>query len=315
MTGLCRITRRGFTLIEVLVVCAIVALIIGLLLPAVQKVRESANRASCLNNLKQVGLALIHFHDSHGLLPGNGGWDGRQQISGANGQMTYVFTQDYAAARPWYWGIGDPERAVREQTGSWAYAVLPQLEQEAMYRNRSWSVPFKIYHCPSRRAAIAQMPADDQHGHYEGGGWAWGKTDYAANHRLVPFRIDYSAGQPSIPLKLSCKKLADILDGASQTVVAGEKAMDPAYYQTGSWFWDEPFFLGGSDSTARKGSRVIRDATESVMDARHNWGSAHPSGAHFVYADGSVRSLPHGTLGLKLLGLLTPNGGEVVSAP
>src|SRR5687767_4649850 len=98
--------RRGFTLIELLVVVAIIAILIGLLLPAVQKVREAAARAKCQNNLKQFGLALHHYHDARGRLPPGG---------------------SYNPSPPWAttWD-GDK--------GSWIVYTLPFLERDDLFR-------------------------------------------------------------------------------------------------------------------------------------------------------------------------------------
>ncbi len=258
--------RAGMTLIELLVVIGIIAILIGLLLPAVQKVREAASRMACANNLKQIGLAFQMYHDSYGTFPGNGGWDGQQFIYATDGSPTYVYTDNYGAPDPYYWGVGDPKRFGADQPGSWAFAILPYIEQKNIYDARAWTLPVKLYVCPSRRAAVALPAHNDDNAVYSGGGWAWGKTDYAANNLAVPNR---PAGLVS---------LAAFTDGTSHTLLVGEKAMDIDYYATGSWFWDEPFFLGGSDSTSRKGNVVMADARGSYLTARENWGSPHPAG-------------------------------------
>src|SRR5439155_16523915 len=95
--------RSGFTLIELLVVIAIIAILIGLLVPAVQQVRESANRTQCINNLKQMGVGFHNCHDTFKIFPG-GGWG-------------------------WDW-VGDPDRGVgRSQPGGWVYQLLPFVDQ------------------------------------------------------------------------------------------------------------------------------------------------------------------------------------------
>src|SRR5262249_58847202 len=112
-------------------------------------------------------------------------------------------------------------------------------EQEAMFRavtgpDPGWTKALPGYICPSRRAAVARVPPPDD---ARGGGWAWGKTDYAANFLVLPFRPRDG--------NTRCLRLADITDGTSHTALVGEKAMDPANYDTGSWYYDEPFFTGG----------------------------------------------------------------------
>src|SRR6266568_6807599 len=100
--------RRGFTLIELLVVIAIIGVLIALLLPAVQKVREAANRTQCANNLKQIGLAVHNFHDTYGVFPTQGGW---------------------WYAGPAYDSSGTP-LGYKYQTAGWLFQILPFIEQD-----------------------------------------------------------------------------------------------------------------------------------------------------------------------------------------
>ena len=138
-----------------------------------------------------------------------------------------------------------------------------------MHDARTWTLPVSLYICPSRRQPIALPAHDDARGAYVGGGWDWGKTDYAANAWVVPMRPR--------PLLHAW----DITDGLSYTLLAGEKAMDPDYYSTGSWYWDEPFFLGGSDSTSRKGNVLLRDNQGRLLPGPRELGFAAPLRGEF----------------------------------
>lgn len=297
----CRVSfkRSAFTLLELLVVLAVSASLLGLLLPAVQRARNAAARTQCLNNLKQIGLALHQHHDAYHVFPSNGGWDGQQTIVSTDGIPVQVTTQDAQLSYPYYWGVGMPGLLPQRQTGSWAYAILPFVEQQGMYSERAWTTPLTVYICPGRRGADAQQPQDDSYGTYEGGGWMWGKIDYAANARMMPNRP-------------CCLAFNAITDGTSTTILVGEKAMNPRLYAMPTWYWDEPFFLGGSDSTMRRGNRVLPDWPSLDLQFQDNWGSAHIGVANFLFADGSVRPIRHGTRAATVKALLTPSGDEVI---
>jgi prepilin-type processing-associated H-X9-DG protein len=108
-----------------------------------------------------------------------------------------------------------------------------------------------------------------------------------------------------------CLPLTAVADGTSQTILVGEKAVLPQVYAIGSWFWDEPFFLGSSGGTSRKGTSIVPD--DDGSPAANNWGSRHAMSASFLFCDGSVRQLSFETPPEIVQALLTPSGGEILA--
>jgi prepilin-type N-terminal cleavage/methylation domain-containing protein len=293
--------RPGFTLIELLVVIAIIAVLVGLLLPAVQQVRAAAIRTACQNHLKQVGLAMHQFLGNYKVFPSNGGWDGKQTIPSANGGPPFTpETFDYTTNQAYQWGVGDPTLKPQDQTGSWGYAILPYLEQEAMYRERQWTDGVDTFICPARRLPDPRTVVDqDAWGKYLSGGYSWGRTDYGVN-------LEAFDNRPN------CYGTSRFTDGLSTTILVGEKAYDVTVQEL-SWYYDESFFLGGSKGTSRGAPNLTFDAPG--INYKDNWGSAHPAGVHFLFGDASVHLLRFDTEPSLVTALLTPDGEENVSVP
>jgi prepilin-type processing-associated H-X9-DG protein len=267
---------------------------------AVQRVRAAASSVQCENNLKQIGIALLQFHDNYKIFPSNGGWDGKQTISSTTGTQFTPETFDFTTSQAYLFGVGDPSLTPQNQTGSWAYAILPYIEQEPMFQQRQWTEAVPGYICPARRQPIPKPSVDgDAWGNYTHGGWAWGRTDYGVNLGAFDNRP-------------TCHALKRFTDGPSNTILVGEKAYD-AVVQEPSWYYDESFFLGGSKGTSRGAPGLSPD--DPGINYKDNWGSAHLGGVQFLFGDGSVRVLAFDTDTSIVVALMTPDGNETVTLP
>jgi prepilin-type N-terminal cleavage/methylation domain-containing protein/prepilin-type processing-associated H-X9-DG protein len=328
-----KLRRRGFTLIELLVVIAIIAVLVGLLLPAVQKVREAANRMSCQNNLKQIALAAMNFESSNRRFP-----------SAVNLQIDPYYGSDMVAK------FGPPPDPT--QSFSLAEALMPYIEQDNLRKNLvlnqlnqygimadsqyvnclgAGSVgaqTIKILVCPSDQ--LPDPPVTVYVGDY-GTQYYFGMSSYGGNAGLRGVYWKYATLDGMFWLN-SKVKIADVTDGTSNTLFFGERYhFDPVFDQLqaasggslintyGGWAWANPYAMEDHTESAYSPINYLippgtQQLTYDLQDARLNaWGSGHTGGANFAFVDGSVRFLANSTTQVVLQALATRAGGEVVS--
>jgi prepilin-type N-terminal cleavage/methylation domain-containing protein/prepilin-type processing-associated H-X9-DG protein len=301
--------RKGFTLIELLVVIAIIAILIGLLVPAVQKVREAAARLQCQNNLHQLGLALHNYHDSNGKLP-----------QGVNQTYPYQYWSWMAQVLPYVeQGNLYTKADSWARTGTGSYPWWPWGDfwnnPETSPPNPALGVVLKSWRCPSDlRPLVNQDTADWP---YLAGGTPIAFTDYLGVSGTG------NGSNDGILFTQSNVLLTAISDGTSNTALVGERP--PSSDLEYGWWFAGAGYDGNGIGDVVLGARETGYASAlgcpaskvglqpgvatNSCDQVHFW-SFHPSGANFLMADGSAHLVNYGGNAV-LPQACTRAGGEV----
>jgi prepilin-type N-terminal cleavage/methylation domain-containing protein len=318
--------RPAFTLIELLVVIAIITILIGLLLPAVQKIREAANKISCTNNLKQFGLAVQNHHTSFNYMPTAGVFN--------RANPSQLWPPSYLPGVPA--GTLIPH-GPKQQLGGWGFQLLSFLEADNLYKGTegggnsataaavAMRTPNRMFRCPSRgtqRTTIA-MPAFQTT--YPGtaipvwpppgaGQLEFAQTDYACNGGM--FALDPQGTNGSMFLKGAfvpnespgsrnpgLRTLGDFADGLSQTVIIGEKLINRAWVDRTSPAPDDRDSYASSYSASHVRWSYVQSTNTYLTpqpdffdysrssDGGGRFGGPHIGSCSFVFGDGSVRNV------------------------
>lgn len=284
--------RRAFTLVEMLVVMGIFTLLMAILVPALQRVRAAADRLICASQLRQIGLALHHYH------------------------------VDYSRLPP---GV---KSTIPQYRMTWLTQLLPYIEQDRLWQMTAQAyaiqpIPF-IYPIHQGLATPIKLfccPADERMGeaHTSHQGYFTAHTSYVG-----VLGINYQSTRGCL-FRDSRIRLTDILDGSSNTIVAGERPPSADYWY-GWWYasygqagtGSGDVLLGSAElnlgeqytSSCPTGPYVFQPGAVDNQSSMFHFWSLHPGGAHFLFGDGSVRFLGYSAAPI-IPPLSTRAGGEV----
>lgn len=345
-----RPTHRGFTLVELLVVIAIIGILVAMLLPAVQAAREAARRMQCVNNMKNIGLAALNYHDTNKHLPISVSYWADDERGFVDGRLVNFYESGAKL---------DSNSSLGYSGRGWITESLPYLEEQLLYDQMKpfFVEPFRVLNANlgrgmangaikdfvSQQLAVLSCPSDpsavpsNEQWHFVAGQRTTGTTSYKGcigdsilKGDGVPTSIDDVGSSPfpdagSTPdchNTIDCNgviwrasyyrpiRLSKIIDGTSKTFMAGEGVVSQDYHSAA-------FFSDGDWATAGLPLNYFI-YPEDPDDLKARWyetrgfKSLHPGGANFVYCDGSVHFVNDSISNLEYRALATRDGEEVV---